>query len=111
MLLHKALFRLVITYACLAWESAADTNLLKLQCLQNKFLHTVRSFPRRTQVHDFHTAFSHPYVYDYITKLCKQQTEVIQNHENEYVHSTGQGKAGHKKYKRLTTIQVIKLPL
>jgi hypothetical protein len=42
-----------------------------------------------------------PYVYDYITKSCRQQAEVIQNHENENVHYTGQGEARHRKYKRL----------
>jgi hypothetical protein len=48
-----------------------------------------------------HTAFSLPYVYDYITKLGRQHAEVIQNHENEHVHSIGQGEARHRKYKRL----------
>jgi hypothetical protein len=46
-------------------------------------------------------AFILPYVYDYITKLRRQQAEVIQNHENEHFRSTGQGKARHRKYKRL----------
>jgi hypothetical protein len=40
-----------------------------------------------------HTAFHMPYVYDYITKSCRQQAEVIQNHENENVRYIGQGKA------------------
>jgi hypothetical protein len=42
-----------------------------------------------------------PYVYDYITKSCRQQAEVIQNHENENARYIGQGKARHRKYKRL----------
>jgi hypothetical protein len=46
-------------------------------------------------------AFSIPYLYDYITKLCRQQAEVILNHNNENVHNTGQGGARHRKYKRL----------
>jgi hypothetical protein len=46
-------------------------------------------------------AFQIPYVYDYITKLCRQQAEVIQNHENESVRYIGQGEAPRKKYKRL----------
>jgi hypothetical protein len=33
------------------------------------------------------------YVYDYTTKSCRQQGEVIQNHENENVRYTGQGEA------------------
>jgi hypothetical protein len=34
--LYKALIRSKITYACPAWEFAADSHLLKLQRLQNK---------------------------------------------------------------------------
>jgi hypothetical protein len=36
-----------------------------------------------------------------LQKLCKQQREVIRNHENENVRHTGQDEAQHKKYKRL----------
>jgi hypothetical protein len=43
-----------------------------------------------------HEAFQIPYVYDYITKSCRQQAEVTQNHENENVRYMG-----HRKYKRL----------
>jgi hypothetical protein len=46
-------------------------------------------------------AFKIPYVYDYITKLCRQQAEVIQNLDNENVRNIGQGEARHRKYKRL----------
>jgi hypothetical protein len=45
--LHKALIRSVMTYACPTWKFAAETYLLKLQCLQNKVLPTTGSFPRR----------------------------------------------------------------
>jgi hypothetical protein len=41
------------------------------------------------------------YIYDYITKLCGQQAEVIQNHENANVRNAVQGKARHRKYKML----------
>jgi hypothetical protein len=43
-----------------------------------------------------HTAFNLPYVYDYITKLCRKQAEVIRNHENEHVRDIGQGEARHR---------------
>jgi hypothetical protein len=36
-----------------------------------------------------------------ITKLYKQQAEVIQNHENANVRNVGQGKTQHRKYKGL----------
>jgi hypothetical protein len=90
-----------MTYTCPAWEFVADTHLLELQRLQNRVLCTIENVPRRTSVRDLHTAFNLPYVYDYITKLCRQKAEVIQNHENEHVRSIGRGEARHRKYKRL----------
>jgi hypothetical protein len=74
---------------------------MKLQRLQNKVLRTIGNFPRRTPVRELHKTFSIPYIYDYITKLSRQQAEVIQNHENVNVRNIGQGEARHIKYKRL----------
>jgi hypothetical protein len=53
-----------------------------------------------TPVRDLHTDFNLPYVYDYITKLCRKQEEVIQIHENEHVRNVGQDKNKHRKHKR-----------
>jgi hypothetical protein len=72
-----------MTYACPAWEFAAESHLLKLQRLQIRVLRTTGNFPRCTLVRDMHEAFQIPYVYDYITKSCRQQAEVIQNLGNE----------------------------
>jgi hypothetical protein len=72
-----------------------------LQRLQNKVLRTIGNFARCTPVRDLHTAYNLPDLYEYILKLCRQQAEVIQNHENEYVRGIGQGEAGHREYKRL----------
>jgi hypothetical protein len=74
---------------------------LKLQRLQNRVLRSIGNFPWRTPVRELHKAFSIPYVYDYVTKLSRQQAEVIQNHENKNVGNIGQGEARHRKYKRL----------
>jgi hypothetical protein len=82
-------------------ELAADIHLLKFQSLQNKVLRTTGNFPRLTPVRDLHTAFNLPNVHDYITKLCREHAEVLQNHENEYIRSTGQGEARHRKYNKL----------
>jgi hypothetical protein len=40
-------------------------------------------------------------MYDYLTKLFRQQAEVIQKHENTNVRNTGQGEPRHRKYKSL----------
>jgi hypothetical protein len=37
LILHKALIRSVITYACLAWEFAAETYLQKLSAYKRRF--------------------------------------------------------------------------
>jgi hypothetical protein len=85
-----------MTYACPAWEFVADTHLIKFQRLR-----TIGNFSRRTQVREMHMAFHLPYVYDCMAKLCRQQAEVILNHDNENVRYPGQGEARHRKYKRL----------
>jgi hypothetical protein len=71
--IHKVLIRCVMTYACPACESAAESHLLKLQRLQNRVLRTIGNFPRRTTVSDMHEALQIPYVYDYRTKSYRQQ--------------------------------------
>jgi hypothetical protein len=82
-----------MTYACPAWKFAADTHLLKLQSLQNKVHRTIGKFPRNTPIRNNHTSLQIPYVYDYIAKLCRQQAQVIQHHENIHVRNIGQGEA------------------
>jgi hypothetical protein len=89
-----------MTYACPAWEFAVDTHLLKLQHLQNKVLRTIGNFPSPTPVCELHKAFNIPYIYDYITKLCRKQAN-IQNHSNANVSNIGQGETRHRKFKRL----------
>jgi hypothetical protein len=71
-----------------------------LQRLKNKILRTIGNFPMRPSVSDMHVPFHVPYVYNYITKSCRQQAEVIENHENENVRYVRQGEARHRKYKR-----------
>jgi len=48
---------------------------------------------RRTKIHDLQVAFKFRYVFNFITKLYRRQAEVIQNHEQEYVHNIGQYEA------------------
>jgi hypothetical protein len=106
--LHKALIRSVR-------EFAADTNLMKLQRLQNRVLRTIGNYPRHTPVRDLHLAFHIPYVYDYITKLCRQQAEVIQTIAMEMFATLDKAKptTGNKRGLNLaavkhTTVQVSK---
>jgi hypothetical protein len=101
LIMYGALIRSIMTSACPTWESAADTHLMKLQCLQNRVLCAIGNLDRSTPVRDMHLAFKIPYMYDYITKLCRRQAEVILNHENPNVRAIGQGDPRHRKYNRL----------
>jgi hypothetical protein len=63
-------------------------------------------------------AFNLPCVYDYITELCRQQAEVIQNPENANVRTIGEGNRDTRNTiglnltaVRHTTVQVTRLPL
>jgi hypothetical protein len=47
------------------------------------------------------TALSLPSIYDYKLKLCRNQAEVAQNHDNGHVRSIEQSEARHRTYKRL----------
>jgi hypothetical protein len=99
--LYKALIGSVTTYTCPTWEYAVDAHLLRLQRLQKRDDRTIGNLYRRTPVREMHVAFKISYVYDYITKLCRTQAEVILNYRNRIVRGTGQGEAMHRKYKRL----------
>jgi hypothetical protein len=97
-----------MTYACPAWGFAAETYVLKLQRLQNNVLHTIGNLPSCTLVRDMHVSFQIPYFYDYITKLCRRQAEIIHNHENEYenenVNNIGKSETPHRKHERLAVV-------
>jgi hypothetical protein len=81
-----------------------DTYVLKWQRRQNDVLRITGNFARCVSAHDLHMAIVLPHIYDYITKLCRQQAEVIRNHDNEHVCTIGQSEARHRKYKRLELV-------
>jgi hypothetical protein len=85
-------------YACPTWDYVTDAHFLKLQC---RVLRAIGKLDRHTLIHEMHVAFRIPFVYDYITKLCRMQVEVIPNHRNPIVCDTGQGESMCRKYKRL----------
>jgi hypothetical protein len=60
-----------------------------------------RQISKNIPILDLHIFLQIPYVYDYITKLCRQQAQVNQDHENIHVRNIVHGKARHRKYKRL----------
>jgi hypothetical protein len=101
LVMYRAIIRLIMTSACSSWDVVADTYQMKLQCLQNRVLCAICKLYRFTLVCNLHMVFNLPYTYDYITKLCQRQAEVILNHQNPNLCASEQGEARHGKYKRL----------
>jgi hypothetical protein len=100
LMLSKALMGSVMT--CLSHMGICDgRSPFEMQRLQNRVLCAVGYLDRCTPVRELHVACKIPYMYDYINKLCRTKTEVILNHANPNVRSTGKGEARHRKYKRL----------
>jgi hypothetical protein len=58
-------------------------------------------FPRINIGPRYACGFPNSIRYHYITKLFRNQAEVIRNHENENIRYIGQDEAKHKKIKRL----------
>jgi hypothetical protein len=63
-----------------------------LQHLQNRVPHATGNFDRFITLRELQVAFNIPNVYDYITKLCEIQAEVILNHVNPNVRVCEIGK-------------------
>jgi hypothetical protein len=70
----------------------------QLVSLQNSVLHAIVNLDRCTPVCKLHVALKIPYVYDYVTKLCRTQVEEILNCVNPNVRGIGQGEARDQKY-------------
>jgi hypothetical protein len=74
----------------MGWEFAANRPHFEIAAFENK---AIGKFPRCTSFHELHVAFQVPYVFDYVTKLCRQQADVIKDHENANGPDIGKGEA------------------
>ena len=76
-------------------NSGRRHRLSKLQRLQIKLLRKIDNFPHQRSVWEVLNTWLSKFskVYYLRTKLCRQQEEVIWNHEKGTVHDNGQGEA------------------
>jgi hypothetical protein len=89
-----------MTYACPAWEFAAEIHLLKLQRLQNKVLCTIDNFPKAHIGSRYACSFQCS-VRLRLHNVMQKTSRDLHNHESENVHNIGQGETPQKKNKRL----------
>jgi hypothetical protein len=66
--------------------------VLKLQRLQNNSVRAFEKFSERTPTRGLHGSCEIPYVYDFVTKLCRQQAGVVLKHEKADICSVGKAK-------------------
>jgi hypothetical protein len=100
--LYKTLMRSKMTYACLAWEFAADSSACKIESsaplVAYQGAHRFALYIRHSRFSTFN---------DYITKICRKQAQVIQTHYNVIVRNT---KGLNLVTVRHRIVQVSKLP-
>jgi hypothetical protein len=69
LLLYKAAFRSILTYASPVWIDAAKTHLKKIQIVQNKILKILLKKPFFTKTEIIHCEADIPLIIDYLNKL------------------------------------------
>jgi hypothetical protein len=89
---HRVQIKSVVIYACPTCVYAANAYGLKYQRLQNTVLGAIGNLDRCTPVRKLRMTFKIPYIYDYVTKLCRTRTEVILKNANPNVRVTGNEK-------------------
>jgi hypothetical protein len=96
LMLHRALIRSLMTYACPAWELEAEIHLLKLQRLQNRVLCTNGKFPKTHIGPRYACGFPNSIRLWFHNKIME---EASRSHPKSL--DMVQGGAQHTKYKRL----------
>lgn len=87
LLLYKAVFRPVLTYASPIWSECAKTNFNHLQKIQNKILKIILNKPRYFSTNEIHNLTSMPILKDYICKLNQNFTQKCTNSEEESIRA------------------------
>jgi hypothetical protein len=88
--LYRALILPLLTYASPVWNNASNTNLSKLQVIQNKSLKIIYNTPIYTNLKKLHAIYNIPFVTDITNKLTSRFYErITNNHTNTLVKSLG----------------------
>ena len=86
-ILYKSLVLPGMLYACPSWSFTCDSNISKLQVVQNKFLRIIGNCRKFTQISIVHKELNIEYVKSYIKKLSQSYFWRAKNHKNSLVRS------------------------
>ena len=82
---YKSLIRTGVLYACPVWSLTSDSNLKKLQIIQNKFLRIIGNYRRFTQIETMHRELNIEPIKDYIKTIVKNYFERVNSHRNNWL--------------------------
>lgn len=71
-LLYKSCLRPVLTYAAPVWGNTCQTNMKKLQVLQNIGLRIIGNYPHYTRIKYLHEQLNYEYIQKFIDRLTKK---------------------------------------
>lgn len=85
LIFYKTFIRTALLYACPVWSLACQTNVNKLQVVQNKFLRLIGNFRRFTPIYLMHERLNMEYVEKIIYKNSVSYYNKIANHSSYLV--------------------------
>ena len=102
---YKSLIRSSMLYACPIWSMTCQSNLHKLQIVQNKFLRIIGNYRMFSLVSKKHKDLNVEYVDEYIRKLSRNYFHRIEMHRNVLVKNIFYDKS--KKYVHKRIMQIV----
>ena len=85
LILYKSLIRTAMLYACPVWSLTSQSNMNKLQIVQNKFLRIIGKYREFSLISQMHQDLNIEYVKEYIHRLTVKYFERIKTHPNPLV--------------------------
>ncbi|KAJ0177653.1 hypothetical protein K1T71_006526 [Dendrolimus kikuchii] len=86
--LYKTCIRPIMTYASVVFGHASETNIWRLQRIQNHFMRAAVDAPRYMRLADLHRDLELPSIKDYIVTLSRRFFDLAPHHPNPLVTET-----------------------
>lgn len=104
LIFNKSLIRSPMLYACPIWSLACQSNIKKLQIVQNKFLRIIGNFTRFTPVFQIHEDLNKDRIDVIIYKISESFFRKIEKYSNPLVNQISYDRNIRYKHKRLMHI-------
>ena len=106
LILYTAMIRSILTYACPVWNFTCDSNIKKLQIVQNKCLRIIGNYPRYTPCYIMHEQLNIEYIYNFIRNISTNFFSKIKDNKNQLISNIANYdikiKHKHKRIKLIT---------